>query len=354
MWRLCAVLLLLNTPALSQQADPLIFREMIFDFGQVEESQDHVDHEFVFTNNSGRPLNILSVQASCGCTTPGWTKGAIQPGRTGFVKASFDPKGRPGYFNKSLTINTDLSSTPVILQIKGQVVNQTYASEFPVEDGSLHFQSRSINFNKVYINKDPVTLQFPFENAGPDAIKFLSVSKPAYFKVEMPGQVAPKSKGIIRITYDGKARNTFGFASDNIQFTTDDAGKEIKSFSVFASLEEYYALPYGEELLKPPAMVLKESTVDVGRYRPGITIERDVVLRNTGKRDLLIKAIQGNCSCITAEIERKTIRGGDSTTLRITFKPQNRGGTQQKAITVYSNDPRNPVQRINVLAFIED
>lgn len=354
MWRICVVLLLLSASARSQQADPLIFREMIFDFGQVEESQDHVDHDFVFTNNTGRPVTIVSVQASCGCTTPGWTKGLVAPGKTGFVKASFDPKGRPGYFNKSLTINTDISSTPIILQIKGQVVNAALANEFPVADGSLHFQTRSFNFDKVYINRSPEVLQFPFENQGTSTVKFLSVSKPPYLKVETPEQVAPKAKGVIRITYDGKTRNLFGFASDNIQFTTDDPGKEVKSFSVYATLEEYYALPYGDELLKPPALLVKESTVDVGRYRAGITIERDVVLRNTGKRDLQIKALQGNCSCITAAVENKTIHGGDSTLLKIIFKPQNRGGTQQKAITVYSNDPRNPVQRINVLAFVEE
>ena len=31
-----------------------------------------------------------------------------------------------------------------------------------------------------------------------------------------------------------------------------------------------------------------------------------------------------------------------------------RKGTQQKAVTVYSNDPQNPVQRVTFTAYVED
>src|SRR5258708_3869619 len=86
--------------ASGQQVDQLLFREKIYDFGNIEEAKGPADHEFIFTNNSGRPVKILSVHASCGCTTPGWSQSPVPQGKTGFVKASFDPKGRPGYFNK--------------------------------------------------------------------------------------------------------------------------------------------------------------------------------------------------------------------------------------------------------------
>src|SRR3954462_8253240 len=86
----------------SQQAKQLQFKEEIFDFGKVVEDKGPVTHEFVFTNNSSRPVKVLTVQASCGCTTPGWSKEAVEPGKTGFIQASYNPKGRPGFFNKSL------------------------------------------------------------------------------------------------------------------------------------------------------------------------------------------------------------------------------------------------------------
>src|SRR5690242_6831547 len=89
--------------ALAQQGKPIEFREEIFDFGTIAEEGGPVQHEFVFTNNSGRPVKILGVQASCGCTTPAWSQEPVAAGKTGFVQASYNPKGRPGYFNKTLS-----------------------------------------------------------------------------------------------------------------------------------------------------------------------------------------------------------------------------------------------------------
>ncbi len=111
---LVAVVLMANLSR-AQTLEPLIFREKIYDFGEIQESRGNADHEFVFTNNAGRPVKILNVAASCGCTTPGWSKDAVAVGKTGFIKASFDPKGRPGYFNKTLTVLTDLDPNPMVL-----------------------------------------------------------------------------------------------------------------------------------------------------------------------------------------------------------------------------------------------
>src|SRR6478609_2824305 len=144
----------------AQQVEPLNFREKSFNFGEIIEDGGNADHEFVFTNTSGRPVSILAVQASCGCTTSGWTKQPIGPGKTGFVKASFDPKGRPGYFNKTLTVTTGLSGGPIILEIKGQVVitkREANAAEYPVKKGNLSFKSGSFNLGKVYNNKESLS-----------------------------------------------------------------------------------------------------------------------------------------------------------------------------------------------------
>jgi hypothetical protein len=350
------ILIAVASPALSQQADQLIFREKIYDFGNIEEAKGPADHEFIFTNNSPRPVKILSVHASCGCTTPGWSQSPVMPGKTGFIKASFDPKGRPGYFNKSLTITTDLDGNPLILEIKGQVVDKvnSIAENFPVANGNLYFKSKAINMGTIFINKTPAQKQYEVMNKGEAPVRLLeSVSAP-YIKVDMPAVLQPKQAGVIKVTYDARQKNRFGFASDNIQITTDDPGSEVKLFSVFATLEEFYTTPVGEEALKAPVLVVREPNVDLGKIRQSRTIDRNVILKNNGKSNLQIKAFQGNCSCITAVPEKETIPPGDSISVKVSFTPQAREGTQQKAITLYSNDPRNPVQRIMVQVYVEE
>ena len=340
----------------SQSVEPLVFRERIHDFGDIQESHGNADHEFTFTNSSGRPVKILSVNASCGCTTPGWSQQPIPPGKTGFIKASFDPRGRPGYFNKSLTVNTDLDPTVVILQIKGQVLTgkPSEIDDFPVAVGRLRFMSKSFNMGTVYINKEPTEKQFPVMNAGDTPIRFLAVAKPDYVLVETPAVLKPQEKGIIKVLFDGRANGKFGFASDNLLFVTDDPEVDRKFISLYSTLEEFYAVPTPDELTSAPQAFLKEQSIDMGQYPSGSTVERNVTLVNKGKKNLQIKALLGNCPCISAEADKRMVKPGDSTQIHISFKPQNRGGTQQKAITLYTNDPRNSVQRIDVLVLVNN
>ncbi len=350
------ILMALSSQGWSQKVESLVFREKTYDFGEVEEVKGNVDHEFVFTNTSGLPVKIMSVQPSCGCTTPDWSRVPVAQGKTGFIKASFDPRGRPGYFNKTLTVVTDHDPNPIILQIKGVVQSQvvTEKIDFSVSLGNLLFTSRSFNFDKVYINREPVQMTFPIMNTGTAPIELVKASGPAYLKVEMPFVIGPKAKGAIKVTYDPKKKNQFGFATDNIQINTNDPGFEIKLIPVYATLEEFYAVPSPEEVKKGPILVIKEPIVDLGHFQPGENIEKVVSIVNGGKKVLLIKALQGNCTCIVAEVEKKSVGPGDSTHVKISFKPQSRGGTQMKAVTIYSNDPLNSVQRINVQAYVEE
>ncbi len=355
MRRLILAAILLIPEFLGAQAlESLIFREKVYDFGDVLEARGNADHEFVFTNNSGRPVKILNVTTSCGCTTPGWSKEPVASGKTGFVKASFDPKGRPGYFNKTLTLLTDADPNPVVLQIKGQVVFSNGDDLYPITMGKLKLKTKSFSMGTAYINKEPVQKQFPVMNDGDEPLRFLGVEKPDYMRIGMPAVIEPHQKGVINVIYDARMKNTFGFVSDNVLFTTSDAGEENKSISVFASLEEFYPTPTAEDMMRAPQAVLREQSVDLGQHTPGVSLERNVMLINKGKRELKIRALQGNCTCISAESAKQSLRAGDSTQIKIRFKPQNRGGTQQKAITVYTNDPRNPVQWLNVLVYIKD
>jgi hypothetical protein len=191
-------------------------------------------------------------------------------------------------------------------------------------------------------------------NKGDAPIRFLEAASAAYIKVDMPQELQPKQSGMIKVTYDARMKNTFGFASDNIQIKTDDPGNELKLFSVFVTLEEFYTTPVGEEATKVPVLLIREPNVDLGRTGQSRVIDRNVVLKNAGKSTLQLKAFQGNCSCITAVPEKEQIAPGDSINVKVSFTPQAREGTQQKAITLYSNDPRNPVQRIMVQVYVEE
>ena len=94
------------------------FKSESYDFGSIEEGPA-AEHVFVFTNTGKEPLVIQRVQPSCGCTTPDWTKEPVPPGKTGMIKASYGTQGRPGHFEKTMTVFTNAGTKMV--SFKGNV-----------------------------------------------------------------------------------------------------------------------------------------------------------------------------------------------------------------------------------------
>lgn len=89
------------------------------DFGKIKQGTP-VTHEFKFTNSGKVPLVITNVQASCGCTTPDWSKEPVMPGGQGFIKATYNAASA-GAFSKTVTVTANIESGFVQLTIKGEV-----------------------------------------------------------------------------------------------------------------------------------------------------------------------------------------------------------------------------------------
>lgn len=349
--------LLISLSSFAQVTRPLHFNEESFDFGKVIEKDGPVTHVFEFTNSYNKPVKILMVKPSCGCTTPDWSKEEIQPGKTGFIKAQFNPKGRPGYFTKTLTVTSDAESSPFILQIKGSVVAdaQKIASGFRVTNGNWRVKSSSLNLGKVYIKNEYVVREFQFMNSGKKAVSYLNkYDGPSYIRVNVePKILQPGETGIIRIGYNGKLRNAYGHQSDNVVIHTDDETQPEKSFNVQATLEDYFPELTPQEAAKSPRLLLNQTSLDFGRVKQNQATTKEVTVTNLGQSALELRSIQGNCTCIKAESDKRSLKSGQSTTIKISYDPQDRKGTQQKNVTIYSNDPKDPVQRIVFTAYAE-
>jgi hypothetical protein len=108
------------TPA---QQETIKWTKISHDFGTVPMGPT-ADVVFKFTNNGTTPVVIKTANPSCGCTTPTFTKTPVMPGETGEVKASYGTEGRPGYFQKTVTVTFD-NGTSTTLTIQGTVSTDT-------------------------------------------------------------------------------------------------------------------------------------------------------------------------------------------------------------------------------------
>lgn len=101
-----------------QPADVLKLKETEHDFAKIPQGKP-VYYSFDITNTGSEPLKLTDVHASCGCTTPEWSREAIAPGATTQIKVGYNAAAE-GPFDKTITITYNTNQSK-ILRIKGSV-----------------------------------------------------------------------------------------------------------------------------------------------------------------------------------------------------------------------------------------
>ncbi len=130
-------------------------------------------YDFVFLNTGNQPVIIQSVNASCGCTTPFYTKEPIMPNKKGLISASFDSNGRPGVFNKSVTVVSNAKNGSITLTIQGEVKGKTQ-EQIDASKIILTLDKQSHDFGNIQAGQT-VAQKFTVKNTGKADLTISSV-----------------------------------------------------------------------------------------------------------------------------------------------------------------------------------
>ncbi|SDM12076.1 Protein of unknown function [Catalinimonas alkaloidigena] len=212
----------------------LTFKSEEYNFGQVKEG-DLADHEFVFTNTGNQPIVISSVRASCGCTTPYWTKDPILPGKEGKIKASYNSKGRPGNFMKTITVTSNASEPNKVLRIQGSVVDHpAYTPEQLAQSPTITVEAATLHLGKLEVGQHG-TKTFAIRNTGKSPLVIKGhTSTCNCVELDVPKlQLAPGEETQARLTYVPPARQ-----EDRLMIRTNDLNTPELSVTLQADLVE--------------------------------------------------------------------------------------------------------------------
>ncbi|MDR2814248.1 MAG: DUF1573 domain-containing protein [Prevotellaceae bacterium] len=340
---------LISVGALAQMQ----FTKTAHDFGQVPETGGNITYRFEFTNVGKVPVIITNVESSCGCTTPEWTKEPVLPGKKGFVKAIFDPKDRPGIFEKEITVTT--KTEQVKLEISGEVLPKAkgVADLYPRVIGTLRLKSLNIPFANIY-HTATATDSLPVINTGSAAVRIAFESVPAHLSVSArPQTLGAGEKGSIVCTYHAAKKNDWGYVTDKVSLTLNGAGGKGSELVVSASIDEDFSGLKGEQLANAPAAKFALRRVDLGSVAGGESKEFSIAVTNEGKSDLLLRKASSACDCITLAADNpKSVKAGQTTELKATFNAGKLKGKISKNVTVITNAPRQPSVTIGVSAAV--
>ena len=165
-------------------AGHLAFDTESHSFGSFREGEPSV-HTFTFTNTGTEPVTLTEVRASCGCTTPRYTTAPVAPGGTGEIVVEYSSTGRPGPFDKTVTVAAD-GATPVVttLRITGTVVADFAGSG--VRQGTVVFDADLWDAAQVAAGAE-VQHAFQFQNLGTTPLRIRSVrTTPEGVEVSFP------------------------------------------------------------------------------------------------------------------------------------------------------------------------
>ncbi|HZY24275.1 MAG TPA: DUF1573 domain-containing protein, partial [Bacteroidales bacterium] len=260
---LCISLLILGISAHSQVATTKMqLSATEHDFGTFKEEAGRQTFDFIITNTGTEPLVIQNVVASCGCTTPEWTRQPIPVGATGKVTAIYDPKDRPGQFNKTLSVYSNTKPEVVVLTIKGEVVphEKTIEELFTFAVGDVRFKSNHLAFTNVKkTEKKMRVMQVINTSANPVKVEFDGV--PAHLTLKCnPETLKPGQKGLIEGTFDATKNAGWGSVSDMVKIVLNGVKQENLYYYVSANLVEDFSSLSKEELENAPVFKVEATT----------------------------------------------------------------------------------------------
>jgi hypothetical protein len=315
------------------------------DFGKFKEEAGRQTYDFVVTNTGTDPLVIQNVVASCGCTTPEWTKQPIPAGASGKVTAIYDPRDRPGAFNKTLSVYSNSKPEVVVLVIKGEVIphEKTVEELFTFPVGAIRFESNHMAFTSVKKTEKKVrVMQLINTSDAPVKVEFTGL--PAHLQLKAnPETLKPGQKGLVEGTYDATKNGAWGNVNDMVKVVLNGVPQENVYYYISANLVEDFSALSGKDLENAPVFKVASTTVDLGKIKGNTQNEVEFKFTNAGKNDLILRNVRASCGCTAVQQGNQGvgIKAGASSSIKATFNSGSYKGKVTKAIYVYTNDPKN-------------
>jgi len=320
------------------------FDKETYDFGKIEESNGSVSCRFDFLNAGAVPLIISNVTTSCGCTASDWSREPVLPGSKGYIKVTYDPRNRPGKFEKTITVTSNAEGSPSVLHISGEVNGKTLSIEkmLPVQIGSTRLKTNIVSFGEMTFGEQK-NMRVDIMNMGSSSVKLSFIDVPSYIIITTnPTLLKPGETGVIDFTINPEAGNRWGNIADRIQLLLNGKAVQGNHITITANVTENFSKLSPKEIANAPVISADKTSSNFGTIKQGKQVTVTFTLKNTGKSNLMIHDVTTSCDCTVGILAEKTIKPGKTTDLKVRFDSKKYKGDQNKMILVISNDPKNP------------
>lgn len=343
---------------LTAAAQPnLVFRRGEWDFGTIAEDGGAVSHTFVCENRGDAPGMILEVVASCGCTTPEFSRQPILPGDSAAVVVTYEPLNRPGTFVKELGVYDATRERVATLTLRGEVTPRVRSAEelYPFEVGrGLRLRMNAHAFTYIY-HDIPAQTSIGYVNTSDRPLSLtIRTQGSRYLTVDYPRRIEPGEEGEINLRYAIPAESgVYGTQQNRLSFLVDGRNTQTPFFVHGIAVENFDSV---DDLHAPHAECDPSFLrFDVLTRDSGVRQQR-VALRNTGTAPLTVRAVETGAEAIASTLRPgTTIPAGGMREFDVSLDPAKGDyGALVSYLTIIVNDPDRPMRKIRISAVIRE
>lgn len=348
------MLMLFASLVLRAQGGSLVFETTEWDFGRIEEVGGKISHTFRYRNEADHAVAIERVYTSCGCTTGDYSRRPLKAGGEGTFTAIFDPEGRGGKVEKSLTIVYDGGKGRAELTIRGEVEPRprTVSDDYPYDMGS------GIRCNLTYRafgnvpQGESVSMTFGLANTS-DKVVVLGVEwseESGAMELLVPEALGPGERALATMTYQPSSgsEERYGLLRDRFTLLFDGQKARESIVATAIGVDDF------TRSRKSAKAEISPVYHNFGEVKYGEVCEVDVTIKNSGKRELIIRSVELREGTTLDLKAGERMAPGESLTRRMTLTVTNANySTLFGGVMIVVNDPSKPVWELRLAAEVE-
>ncbi|MBO5893484.1 MAG: DUF1573 domain-containing protein [Alistipes sp.] len=336
----------------------LKFERESWNFGDIQEDGGVVEHTFKFINTTATPIVILDVSASCGCTSPHFSRKPIMPNANGEIRVEFDPMNRPGRFSKGVVIALSTKER-ITLTIEGNVLprQRTLEESYPFDVGEgVRLSSNFHAFSYLGRGEEVEESIVVYNTSDKDVTFRLRPNKMSnMMHVKSPSLIKAKGLASITLTYKiPENSNYYGTLDDVYKIVVN--GKESKVLlSAHAIAVDKFDPSVDDTTI--PSCELSKKIIKFGDVKQGVKVEnRSVEIVNNSETDLLIRAVEWKSSSLRCSLRAgDKVAAGESCIITLTLDTSDCDyGVWFDRLSIITNDVERPMQSVRITAVVVD
>ncbi|MGL5637225.1 MAG: DUF1573 domain-containing protein [Bacteroidales bacterium] len=330
----------------------IVFDRNEHDFGQIIERDGNVTTIFKFENKGNAPLVINQVIASCGCTTPEYPKNPISPGKSGEIKVTYNPLGRPGYFTKSVIVLNNGEPSRAELKIKGVTKSESMdlSVRFPINMGKIKVNKRSLDFGSVNAAANAI-LRLDVLNTSNEPISLKFKGLPAHISaISEHDTIKANEIGSVYVTYKAHRIKDWGSRDDNfyILYNNEERITPDRKINISANIKEDFSKLSSSQMENAPRIEVSPKTLFFNDVSKGTTKTEDIRIKNNGNSVLHIRKIASSNPAFKVETPKMSLTPGNEMTIQISFDSKQAKRNASGKIIIITNVPSDPETEIPV------